>query len=196
MRLLRPHRGILDTRVSLFLYFIINFFNYPSRKEENMMTKWELVKEQLPTLTKMAREGNTEKEMIDYLKISRPTFYKFKKEHKEMEEALAEGYRTSLEKVEAALYKAALGYTYEEITQERDRNGNMIETKRVKKEVQPNVSAIMNILKNKKGSEWITSEKIDVSGKIATTTELPELPSEKVSELAKLLLEEDDTDDE
>lgn len=160
------------------------------------MTKWDLVKEQLDNIEEMARCGNSETEIIKYLRISRQTFYKFKREHKELEEALANGYRTSLKKVEAALYKAAIGYEYEEITKERDRNGNMIETKRVKKEVQPNVSAIMNILKNKKGDEWNAVEKIDISGKIANTSEFPELPSEKLSELAKMIINEDGDNDE
>ena len=160
------------------------------------MTKWELVQEQLPTITKMAREGNTEKEIIEYLKISRPTFYKFKKEHKELEEALAEGYRTSLQKVEAALFKAAVGFKYDEVTYERDRNGNMIETKRVTKTVQPNVCAATTILKNKLPNEWVNVDKIDISGKISTKQEFPDLPSEKLSEMAKMLLEEGDGDED
>ena len=155
------------------------------------MTKWDLVREQLDNIEEMARNGNSEKEISTYLKISRQTFYKFKKEHPELEEALANGYRTSLKKVEAALYKAAIGYEYEEITRERDRNGNLVETKRVKKEVQPNVSAIMNILKNKRGDEWNASEKIDISGKISNSQEFPEIPSEKLSELAKMIIDED-----
>lgn len=160
------------------------------------MTKWELVQEQLPAITKMAREGNTEKEIIEYLKISRPTFYKFKKEHKELEEALAEGYRTSLQKVEAALFKAAVGYSYDEVTYERDRNGNMIETKRVTKTVQPSVCAATTILKNKLPNEWVNVDKIDISGKISTKQEFPDLPSEKLSEMAKMLLEEGDDDED
>lgn len=130
------------------------------------MAKWDLIAEQLPIITKMAREGNTETEIIEYLKISRNTFYKYKKQHKELQEALNEGYRTSLEKVEAALYKAALGYSYEEITHERDRAGEMVETKRVLKEVQPNVSAIMNILKNKKTNEWNVADRVDVKAEV------------------------------
>ena len=159
------------------------------------MAKWDLIKEQLPTLTRMAREGNTETEMIEYLKISRNTFYQYKKKYPELQEALDEGYRTSLEKVEAALYRIACGYVYDEITLERNRDGEMIETKRVKKEVQPNVSAAMNILKNKKGKEWNIAEKIDIKGEISQKS-LPDLPSSKVAELARLLIEEGDEKDE
>ncbi len=154
------------------------------------MTKWDLVREQLSKIEEMARDGNTETEIIEYLKINRATFYRYKKEHPELQEALNNGYRTSLKNVEAALYKVALGYSYEEITQERDRNGDMVETKRVLKEVQPNVSAIMNILKNKSPELWNTADKIDIKGEISQKA-LPDLPTKKVSELAKLLLEEE-----
>lgn len=159
------------------------------------MAKWDLIKEQLPKIEEMARCGNTETEIIEYLKIGRKTFYKYKKEHQELQEALNEGYRTSLKNVEAALYKVALGYTYDEVTQERDRAGDMVETKRVTKEVQPNVSAIMNILKNKSPELWNTADKIDIKGEIAQRA-FPDLPTEKVSELAKLLLEEDEDDED
>lgn len=130
------------------------------------MAKWDLIREQLPTITKMTREGNSETEIIEYLKISRNTFYQYKKLHPELQQALDEGYRTSLEKVEAALFKSALGYSYDEVTLERDRDGEMVETKRVTKEVQPNVSAIMNILKNKRTTEWNVADKIDVKAEI------------------------------
>lgn len=159
------------------------------------MAKWDLIQEQLPKIQEMAQNGNTETEIIEYLKIGRKTFYNYKKIHPELQEALNEGYRTSLKNVEAALYKIALGYSYDEVTQERDRLGDMVETKRVTKEVQPNVSAIMNILKNKSPELWNTADKIDIKGEIAQKA-FPDLPSGKVSELAKLLLEEDDEDED
>lgn len=154
------------------------------------MAKWDLIAEQLPIITKMAREGNTETEIIEYLKISRNTFYKYKKQHKELQEALNEGYRTSLEKVEAALYKAALGYSYEEITHERDRAGEMVETKRVLKEVQPNVSAIMNILKNKRTEDWNIADKIDVAAEVKSHS--VDLSNYSKDDLLKLIGGDDD----
>lgn len=159
------------------------------------MAKWDLIQEQLPKIQEMAQNGNTETEIIEYLKIGRKTFYKYKKEHQELQEALAEGYRTSLKNVEAALYKIALGYQYDEITCERNRDGEMIETKRVTKEVQPNASAIMNILKNKAPATWNIAEKIDIKGEISQKS-LPDLPTKKVAELARLLIEEGDEKDE
>lgn len=154
------------------------------------MAKWDLVKEQLSNIEDMARNGNTEKEIIEFLKIGKPTFYRYKKEHPELQEALANGYRTSLRAVEAALYKSAVGFRYDEITQERDRDGNMVVTKIVTKKALPSVSAQINILKNKCPNDWNNAEKIDIKGEISQKP-LPDLPTKKVSELAKLLLEEE-----
>ena len=156
------------------------------------MAKWDLIQTQIPTIRDMAREGNSEKEIITYLKISSATFYKLKKEHIELQQALIEGYTYSLQAVEAALYKSALGYEYEEITQERDvKSGSMEITKKVKKEVQPNVSAIMNILTNRVPDRWQNSSKIDISGKIEQEKAFELLPSDDVSKLAKSLLHKD-----
>jgi len=61
--------------------------------------------------------------------------------------------------VENALLKTALGYSYDEVTQERVRNpetGKMelMETKRVTKRVLPNVTAQIFFLKNRRPDQW------------------------------------------
>ena len=61
--------------------------------------------------------------------------------------------------VENALLKTALGYSYDEVTQERVRNletGKMelVETKRVTKRVLPNVTAQIFFLKNRRPDQW------------------------------------------
>lgn len=160
------------------------------------MAKWDLVKEQLSNIEEMARNGNTENEIIEYLRIGKKTFYRYKKEHPELQEALAEGYRTSLKAIEAAQYKLAIGgYKYEEITQERDKNGDLVVTKIVIKEAQPNQKALENILKNKYPAKWNEVSKININGEISQKP-LPDLPSHKVSELAKLLIEEESEENE
>lgn len=163
------------------------------------MNTWEKIESQLDNIREMARNGNTETEIIKYLKISRNTFYKYKKTKPELNQALLEGYTYSLQAVEAALYKSALGYEYDEITKERDKTGALVITKTVKKEVQPNVSACMNILTNRLPGKWQNQSKIDVSGKIEQENKAFDLlPSEDVSKLAKTLLGKDlesDSDD-
>lgn len=150
--------------------------------------KHEYILSRLDDIEKMAREGNTEKEIAQALNVATATFYKYKKQLPELREALDKGYSHSLKKVEAALFKAACGYTFEEVTEERDSKGNMIITKKVKKEVQPNVSAIMNILKNKLNNEWNTAEKVDITGKIEGKNVLADVPTEDVAKMAAAIL--------
>ena len=142
----------------------------------------------LDEIEKMAREGNTETEIKKALGVSAATWNKYKKSNKEIQDALDKGYKRSIKKVEAALFKSACGYSYDEITQERDAKGNMIVTKIVKKEVQPNVSAIMNILKNKLQGEYDAPEKIDVKGKIEQKSVIEAVPTEDVAKLAEMML--------
>lgn len=145
------------------------------------MGKWELVHDQLDKIEAWAREGYTEKEIFQMLNISNVTFYKFKKEKPELQEALKRGYEFSLPKVVPALYKAALGYEYEEVTEELDKKGNLRVTKKVRKYAQPNVSAIMNILKNKFPAEWAMAEKVDVN--VSSTSKLENLSDDELHKL-------------
>ena len=57
-------------------------------------------------------------------------------------------------KVENALVKSALGYTYTEVTRERDETGAMVVTKEVVKEVKPSTTAQIFWLKNRKPEIW------------------------------------------
>ena len=124
--------------------------------------KWDRISERLIEIESWARDGNSEKEIIKMLGISPTTWTKYKKEHSELRDALNRGYEFSLPKVIPALFRAAIGYKYDETTQERDKNGNLVTTKIVTKEVAPNVSAIMNILKNKYPQEWNMVDKLEI----------------------------------
>ncbi len=124
--------------------------------------KWDRISERLVEIESWARDGNSEKEIIKMLGLSPTTWQKYKKAHPELRDALNRGYEFSLPKVIPALFRAAIGYQYNETTQERDKNGNLVTTKIVTKEVAPNVSAIMNILKNKYPAEWNMVDKLEI----------------------------------
>ena len=64
--------------------------------------------------------------------------------------------------VENALLKRALGYKYDEVTQENIK-GELVVTKVVTKEVQPDVTAQIFWLKNRKPEEWRDKKEIDHS---------------------------------
>lgn len=155
------------------------------------MAKIDVILDMLDDIEAWTREGMSEAEIYASLKISRATWYRYKADYPQIQKALDSGYAHSIKKVEAALFKAAVGYSYDEVTTElrTDPKGvsKMVETKRVRKEIQPNVQAIMNILKNK-GRGWDTAEKIDIKGKIENRNILEDVPSADVAKIASEIL--------
>src|SRR5690606_32983230 len=85
-----------------------------------------------------ARDGLTDEQIAKNLDVAYSTFRVYKDEFPALTAALQKGKDDIDIQVENALLKAALGYTFEEVTKE-----NGIETKRVLKEVQPNTTALI-----------------------------------------------------
>lgn len=85
--------------------------------------------------------------------ITATTLYNWKRDHLEIFKALKEGKDAVDRQVENALLKSALGYKYDEVTEER-RDDMLVVTKVVHKEVQPNTTAQIFWLKNRKRLEW------------------------------------------
>ncbi|UZQ49845.1 transposase [Clostridium kluyveri] len=145
-------------------------------------TKWDSVKDKLILVEGWAREGLTEEQIAKNLGISIQTFYTYKKKHLEFFEALKKGKEIIDFEVENALLKRALGYKYDEVTQERilqkDEYGKvitdihgfpvykMVVTKTVKKEVAPDTTAQIFWLKNRKAKEWRDKRDVEHSGSI------------------------------
>ena len=119
-------------------------------------TKYETVV--LPNMTligKWARDGATDKEIAKRLGIGFSTFCLYKSKSLELLETLKRGKEIVDAEVENALLKRALGYEYEEITQERKGdNGELVVTKKVKKQVVPDVTAQIYWLKNRVPDKW------------------------------------------
>ena len=149
-------------------------------------TKKELFMKRLPEIEEWARQGYSEKEMIELLGTSSATFYKYKAQEPALREALERGYNYSIPKVIPALYKAAIGYRYTEQTRERNKDGDLVVTKEVEKEVPPNVSAIMNILKNKMPEKWLVAEKFDINVR-NENKQLEQLTNEQLEALIDMI---------
>ncbi|RXM79238.1 transposase [Clostridium tetani] len=141
------------------------------------------VKDKLILVEGWARNGLTDEQIAKNLGIGLTTFYKYKKEHSELSEALKKGKEVIDFEVENALLKRALGYEYEEVTKERilkkDEQGEpltdihgfpiyeMVVTKTVKKEVTPDTTAQIFWLKNRKPEEWRDKQTIEHSGNLS-----------------------------
>ncbi len=112
-----------------------------------------LTKEGLLRLQGWARDGLTDEQIATNMGITRSTLYEWKNKYSDISDALKEGKEVVDRQVENALLKSALGYMYDEVTEER-RDDMLVVTKVVHKEVQPNTTAQIFWLKNRKRSEW------------------------------------------
>ena len=108
-----------------------------------------------------ARDGLSDKQICINIGITQETFYQWSKSYPSFSEAVKKGKAPVDIEVENALLKRALGYKYEEITEEYDgrdfKKGEAKKpksVKRVTKEVAPDVGAIAFWLKNRRPDKW------------------------------------------
>ncbi|MGG1344146.1 hypothetical protein ABE244_27020 [Bacillus toyonensis] len=136
------------------------------------MAKYDawLTKEGLLKIEGWARDGLTEEQIAHNIGIKRQTLYEWKKRFSVISYALKRGKEVVDREVENALLKRALGYTYEEVTVERaqvtEREFESVETKRVKRQVPPDTTALIFWLKNRKPEVWRDRKEIENSGNI------------------------------
>ena len=126
--------------------------------------KW-LEPESLILLEGWARDGLTDEQIAKKMGVNIATLYDWKKKYPEISESLKKGKEVIDTIVENALLKRALGYRYDEVTIE-----NGIETKRVTKEVQPDTTAQIFWLKNRRPDKWRDKQNVEVSGSLKTET--------------------------
>lgn len=119
-----------------------------------------------------AEQGNTDRRIAELLGISPSTLARWKREHKKVKDALEDGRKSTDRKVENALLKRALGYTYMEVTYERtvDEAGDekMIIKRQVEKQVMPDLSAQAFWLKNRNPGKWKDKQETKWEGKDIT----------------------------
>ena len=106
-----------------------------------------------------------------------------------MDQVIRRGKDVVDREVENALFKRATGYTYEEVTVERVQKDDdkSVETKRVKRQVPPDSTAIIFWLKNRKPQAWRDRREIDHSGEMKqTVVERKDLSNLSVEELKQI----------
>lgn len=101
-----------------------------------------------------AKSGLNNVDIANNLGINVDTLYEYKKRYPEFSDALKKGQEITDFKVESALYTRAVGYSYREIKERNDNEGNLIETIITTKTVIPDVTAQIFWLKNRKPSAW------------------------------------------
>lgn len=147
------------------------------------------VKDKLVLVTSWARNGLTDIQIAHNLGISEDTFYTYKNKYTEFSEALKKGKEVIDFEVENALLKRALGYTFEKVTKESVFNKKtgkyeLIVTKTVTKEIQPDTTAQIFWLKNRKPKEWRDKKDFEMSGEV-NTNQFNGLTIEELKEIIK-----------
>lgn len=135
-----------------------------------------LTEEGLLKIEAWARNGLTDEQIAHNIGITKSTLYEWKKRFSAFSEALKKGKEVVDIQVENALLKRALGYTFTEVTKERvidydpktgEAIGSHMEiTKEVTKEVQPDVTAQIFWLKNRKPDVWRDRKDLGLSGEV------------------------------
>lgn len=139
------------------------------------------VKPRLKEIEGWARNGLTDEEIARKLGIAASTFYLYKKEKPPLSEALKKNKEAADLQVEGALYRRAMGYSYNEDTfsADVDEDGTPVLklVKRVTKEVQPDVTAQIFWLKNRVPERWRDKPReADTDEREHGVVELPAVP--------------------
>ena len=140
-----------------------------------------LEQDKLILLEGWARDGLTEEQIAKNMGISVKTLYNWKTDNLPILQALKKGKEVVDIEVENALLKRALGYSYKEVTKEQVKNPitgqyEMMITKEVTKEVQPDTTAQIFWLKNRRKQQW--RDKIEYSNDNGELNKLDELLKE------------------
>lgn len=118
-----------------------------------------LTEDGLTMIEAWAREGLTEEQIAMKMGISVRTLGNWKLAHVPIVQALKKGKAPVDAKVENALLRRALGYSYEEITEELRKDAEtgesaLVVTKKVTKHVAPDTTAQIYWLKNRRPDKW------------------------------------------
>lgn len=138
-----------------------------------------LTPERLSLLEAWCRDGLIDADIAKRIGIRRETLYDWKNKYPLISNALKKGKEIIDIEVENSLLKRAMGYEYEEVTEERVGEMGLITTKIVKKQVVPDTTAQIFWLKNRKPKEWRDKQEIDIQGQISLETLIEKVKGEE-----------------
>ena len=124
--------------------------------------KYWISEECLLLIEGWAKDGLTDKQIAAKIGISKQTFYDWQKRYPDFSDSLKRGKEVIDRKVENALLKRALGYSYDEITEITDEKGRTT-TKVITKQVIPDTTAQIFWLKNRKPNEWREKREVEIN---------------------------------
>jgi hypothetical protein len=137
-----------------------------------------------------ARDGTIDEDIARKLGVAYSTFREYVKKYPALAAALKRGKEVADVEVENALFKRAIGYTYDEVTREgaidpKTGENLLVVTKVVTKEVQPDVTAQIFWLKNRRPDKWRDRQDINHSGNMEINNPLQGLTTDELRKLIK-----------
>lgn len=150
------------------------------------MAKYDHIKDEL---LQYIRDGSTFKEACQACGVSESQFYEWKSKKPdfsdEVKKAHKEGRAKIVPELERSLYKRALGYEYTETKTETFPDGNDRVTV-TKKQMPPDVGALVFALCNLAPGDWRNKVENQVSGDLRTTVKVEVEDKETQKEIEKL----------
>lgn len=134
-----------------------------------------------------ARDGLTDEQIAKNMGIGYSTLQTWKSKYQDIQDTLKRGKEVVDREVENALLKRALGYSYNEVTQEADELGELSVTKVVTKQVSPDVTAQIFWLKNRKPGKWRDRKETEISGGLEVQNKSNPYDELTAEELRKLI---------
>ncbi|BFH16515.1 transposase [Paenibacillus dendritiformis] len=141
-----------------------------------------------------ARDGTIDEDIAKKLGVAYSTFRVYVDKYPALSAALKRGKEVADVEVENALFRRAIGYQYDEVTREADKVSDpetgelvtvMVETKRVTKEVQPDVAAQIFWLKNRRPDKWRDKQDIQHSGSMDVNNPMKGLTTDELRKLIR-----------
>lgn len=128
------------------------------KKKAGRKSKYDIVKDNFPSIKKWLKEGVTERQIAKNLGIAMSSWSLYKTQYSELTELIKNSRETVIEDLRGALLKRALGFTYEEqktYIKTDQETGQVVQyTEITKKQALPDVAAINLSLKNYDKDNW------------------------------------------
>lgn len=120
------------------------------------------VKPYLHLITQWCKNGSTEEQIYKKLGVSHEAFARYKRAYVELVEVLKIGKDDADDLVESALYKRAVGYSFDEVREEYDGDV-LIKKTVVRKQEAPDTTAQIFWLKNRRPDRWRNNDRLEIS---------------------------------
>lgn len=132
-----------------------------------------------------ASDGLTFEEIAEQMGIQRTTINRWKGQSQALREALAHNRDSMDRKVENALVKNALGYTYEETKTVVEVHPDGTKTQKIEKfqrVAKPDSIAMLFYLKNRKPDVWRDNQQLDIRATVGLVQIVDDIPKKKIIE--------------